>query len=404
MKNLLQNQSLLTIKFQKMKKYYLFILIITIHFNELKSQSFCTATSKPPSANLLSVNCPLVSNPSMYNIRINFHYMLKDDGTGNFTETNDPFNSNVGYNGYRFASEIITYMNTRLSNNASMHYQPPGVTVPVLPIPYRCILNGVYYWRNTNDYDNNAENFPYLKSTYGKDIGYAINVFLVKPNGESISGAAWLDYDACFVRGQDVVFSRYLTSNDAAGSFAVFYDVTNHEILHTLNLHHTIRIDFGGACCFSDITTPGCDDGCTDTPTYPQIQSNGYTDICNWCNWDYANKKIFSNNFMDYSCWMGAMTPCQINRVTSNIINNKTCFLSCAFDTQNIDICTSPTQSKSYIARNINVIPTSCTSNSIILPVNSRIVFNCETATINKNFEVPLGTEFEIIPAVSCTN
>lgn len=385
-----------------MKKYFPFILIFIIHINELKSQSFCTATSKPPSANVLSVNCPLVSNPSIYNIRINVHYMLRNDGTGNFTETNDPFNSNVGYNGYRFAAEILNFANGRLSNNALMQYQPTP-SVPALPINHRYILNGVYFWRSTDAYDNHAEDLSYLRSNFGKDIGYAINVFMVKNiTGTAAQGAANLDYDVCFVRGQDVVFSRYLTSNDASSSFSVFYDVINHEILHNLSLSHTIKTPATNQCCNNVV--PECDDECLDTPTASQIVASGKPNICKWC-WDAPNNDwLFSNNIMDYSCSMAALTPCQINRVNTNIVNNKTCFLSCAFDTQNIDVCISPTESKSYIARNINVIPTSCTSNSILLPVNYRIVFNAETTIINKNFEVPLGTEFEIIPAVSCTN
>lgn len=382
-----------------MKKYIIYVLIFC-YISKLSAQSFCIVSPNPnpPNPNILSSNCPLISAPSIYNIRVNIHYILRDNGTGNFTETNDPFSSNVGYNGYRFASEIFGYMNERLANNQLMRFQPTP-SVPALPIKHRYVLNGVYFWRSTDAYDNHTEDFIYLKNNYGKDIDYAINVFLVKPNQQSVGGAALLNYDACFVRGQDVVFSRFLLSGNK-DDFSVFWDVLNHEILHNLTLSHTIRT-YLGYCCASN-TSGECNDGCSDTPTYPEIEIKypGNTNICGWC-WT-PDWKPYSNNMMDYSCAMDALTPCQIGKVNANISTFKTCFLTCAFTTQNIDICTSPTQSQSYIARNINVIPSTCASNNILLPTNKRIVFNSETTTINKNFEVPLGTEFEVIPVVPC--
>ncbi len=386
------------------KRIILIILLASIVCNISTAQNYCSVLSNPSTstANFLSSNCSLITTPQIYNIRVNIHYILLDNGTGNFTETNDPFNSNVGYNGYKFASVIFEFMNKRLANNQLMNFQPtPSVTA--LPISHRYILNGVYFWRSTDAYDNHSSDLVYLKNNYAKDIGYAINVFFVKnttpPTGGA--GAAYLNDDICFVRGQDEVFRRYLLSGEKE-NFSVFWDVMNHEILHNLSLSHTIREPYG-ACCLSN-TTGLCDDGCSDTPTYPEIVAKypGNTNICGWC-WT-SNWQTFSNNMMDYSCEETALTPCQINKVNSNILYSKPCFLTCALSTPNIDICTSPTQSQSYIAKNINVVPASCTANSITLPVYSRIVFNCETTTINKNFEVPLGTEFEVIPATSCVN
>jgi hypothetical protein len=43
-------------------------------------------------------------------IRLNYHFMLKSDGTGNFTQTDDGM-GNTSYNGYIFAEDMTKWMN-----------------------------------------------------------------------------------------------------------------------------------------------------------------------------------------------------------------------------------------------------------------------------------------------------
>lgn len=344
------------------------------------------------SNNLINSGC-LSALPSEYKIRINFHFLLKDDGTGSYTETLNPLGTQTGYNGYTFSDFLVWAANIRLGNQV-MNFQP-NPPVPAQTINNRWYVNGVFFWRNTDDYLNHNGDHQYLRNKYGKNIGEAINVFFVMPNSNTPYNGA-VD-----IVGGDVaiislnlisIYQSYVNNNDFWGANAIMIDIFSHELFHCLNLHHTVRYDFG-PCCNSST----CDDGCADTPSWSMLTAQGKAP-CNWCD---ANGN-YSNNIMDYSCNMGALTPCQISTVNSHVLNNKTCFISCAYNTIDLDICNSPIESYSYLARNINVIPTSCNANTFIVPVKTKTYLNAENIIINKSFEVQLGAEFETIIRQSC--
>lgn len=61
-----------------------------------------------------------------------------------------------------------------------------------------------------------------------------------------------------------------------------------------------------------------------------------------------------------------------------------------------LDICTFPNNPQIYGANTINSPGSGCTV--AIVPSNQDVTFIAETTNLNPGFEVPLGTEFEVIP------
>lgn len=67
-----------------------------------------------------------------------------------------------------------------------------------------------------------------------------------------------------------------------------------------------------------------------------------------------------------------------------------------------LNVCTFPNNPQIYGATTINSPGISC-GTSAIVPTNSDVTFIAETTNLNPGFEVPLGTQFEVIPeAISC--
>jgi hypothetical protein len=127
----------------------------------------------------------LKSTDNIKYIRINIHYIVKDDGSGNFAKNWDGISTSNNYNGYLHAQEIIDICNSRyLSINRVLKFQPiPPVDAE--PINYRYVLSGVFFHYNTFFWD--VHNF-YVNGKYssGKALSALSNAF-VSNSGEAIN-------------------------------------------------------------------------------------------------------------------------------------------------------------------------------------------------------------------------
>jgi len=110
--------------------------------------------------------------------------MLKSDGTGNFTETDDGYTGAYhvdGVTGKTRAQQIITWANAKMADNYQM-FLPAGNSTPVLPKRVQFILDSVYFHRSDTYYNLSCnycetEEFKTTDPQYGVNRGYSINVY-----------------------------------------------------------------------------------------------------------------------------------------------------------------------------------------------------------------------------------
>jgi hypothetical protein len=230
--------------------------------------------------------CP---NGALNYIRVNIHYMLHDDGTGNFTEY-DNGNGNTASTGYDYADSLIYLANYDLANNVQMNL-PVGNTIPVNPIPFRYVLAGVYFHRDNQHYDYNNIEWS-VHDKYGVNKGTEINVYMQYSLHSSGTGPQNGGVSAGIGPGTrnaikiTAPWHQYIAGN-GAGAFAGTF---NHEMGHKLGLPHS----------FSD--------NCADTDN------------------SYQN----TNNVMDYSFPnQRAWTPCQLSIATNNLQGGLSSYVSC---------------------------------------------------------------------------
>jgi hypothetical protein len=238
-------------------------------------------------------------------IGVNYHFMLKSDGTGNFDEYWDGIADST-MNGFRRANLVIEKANYELAHNRGM-FRPNPNNTPVLRTSMRYVLCGVYFHRNDTFYI--AETFAgwEMHDKYGVNKKSEINIFNI-PDNEINSGIANQllsprDVEpelACKVKD----YTKYLKFPD----WSIQYQGANinHEIGHLLGLYHTWDSD----------------DGCPDTPMASgntgYVQCWGYNPKSDVCK-DWHN---ISNNIMDYNeQFPHAYTPCQLNIIHNNLNN-----------------------------------------------------------------------------------
>jgi Secretion system C-terminal sorting domain/Pregnancy-associated plasma protein-A len=286
-------------------------------------------------------------------IAVNIHFMLRDNGTGNFTEINDGDGDGT-YNGYNRAEALIKGCNDELAGNPTNGiWRTTGV--PVLPKRYRYALKGVYFHRDSRYNLKLGVDVPGLgptqldnmANTYGVDVVNTLNVFLVRDldyvydvnnirvvveqrlNGLANNRGGRFKYNFCSDYGM-----YYLYKHTYHNPYEVspFSSLISHEIGHNLSLAHT---------------WDGPDD-CDDTPQSTFVFPNGQRGQCsNWIPNPPNNEcdparpctcwSNVSNNFMDYNGnQYHAWTPCQIARVHADLdgIGNPyvlTCNKDCCF-------------------------------------------------------------------------
>jgi Pregnancy-associated plasma protein-A len=263
-----------------MKYYY---LLLCLFF-------FLSATAQP--------------SDTIKHLRVNYHFMLKSDGSGNFSPTDDD-NKDTTMNGYRRAKSVIDKANEELARNKGMFRPNPNNTA-VLPTNFRYILCGVYFHYDDALYTPNHYAGWSMLDKYGVNPRTEINIFNIPDDGEGTGIANQITFPkdtaselACKVKDY-TVYKRFpdWSIQFAAGNL-------NHEIGHLLGLYHT----------WDD------DDYCDDTPlgflqdgVYRQCWA--YTEGSGICGSWYN----ISNNIMDYNGnFPHAYTPCQLERIHNNL-------------------------------------------------------------------------------------
>lgn len=340
-----------------------------------------------PLPNSNSLLPPIVLNTNLYNVRVNFHFINKDDGTGNYSATNDPLPNDgfYGGNGFEFSNMLVKALNQNLDQNAGQNLNP---SAPVIPIEHRFALAGVYFWNNTTEYLYDAwgrtGELTALHNKYSKNITQTINLYFVLSNdanpNTSVKGSAYLGGGHNMQTGWMRTYLEWRDKIHGNASWeyyqGIFLDIINHECGHCLNLGHTVVVG-------------SSDDGCVDTPP----SSNSPPNHC-WCDVNC------SNNLMDYNCLENALSVCQIEKIRNQILSNKYNMLTCYYGTSiNLNLCGFSTNNL-YVARNIS-LNLGCTGNALINNYR-RVVLNAENVIIDKDFEVALGSEFETIMMASC--
>lgn len=361
----------------KNKGIFLLLSIISCSFVSLAQSISCSY--EPIVTNFSCSSSGLKSANTTYSvdefktIRVNIHFMLLTDGTGNFTETQNINGTTSSQNGYWFAQKCIEICNAQLSNEI-MTQQLSYETIPVNEINYGYKLCGIFFHRN-----NSYFNSPNLYSNLYENSSEVINIFIYPNNeGNGVSSGT-----SCWIGGALSAYTNYLTYGNW-GFEGIISRLINHEVGHCLSLDHCKRYPYGD-CCLTNSSS--CLDNCDDTPTYLELTNDGFSDPCIW------NGTGYSNNIMDYSPNQKAYTPCQIEQVHYYIENNLTAYRNENFNSSTIQI-TSFTDNKTYIGESAT-IPSGYT---VTVSNNKRLFIESKTLTINGAFSVPIGSVFEYVP------
>ena len=361
-----------------MKKTIFFTVLFSIIYILSNSQECIIPDATV--VNLKSAGYTYTPGGATKYLRIFIHFIQKDDGSGNFNETDDGLTPSNNYNGYEFANYIINYANSHLSSNQAMRLQPFG-NVPVYDPGYRYKLSGVFFWGNSNLY-NSYNALGAFMSNYGQCTNSAINIFLTREQG-SVGGYARYVGDNAIIIFK--AYKNYIESvnNNNNWHNSATAKLINHEVGHCLNLYHSIMTN-GGQC---DTTH---NDYCDDTPTIQQMLDLSEPSPCCW------NDTHCSNNFMDYNADMKSITPDQLDFMHDELDNNKNNFLECNYENSNIDICDFSTKSKAYIAENITIL-NSCSSQSAEILNAQTIYLTANEVIFNPGFEVKTGGKLNVL-------
>jgi hypothetical protein len=373
----------------KIKKLFRLILVLWVLSSNAQMNCDLTPLTISKSTGLLN-SIPYIPNSKteIKTIRVNIQFMLKSNGSLNFTETNDG-NGNNNYTGYNFAEDLIYYANQRLSSNQQLNL-PIINPCPIIEKKYRYILNGVFF--NRDDAYFAAPSQP--QSIYDKNIGETINVYLQYANGGTEGGNAFMSGN----RSVRIIgtWEKYIKGNFYIdGTTALI----NHEIAHCFSVLHTIKTG-GGTCDLNN------EDYCSDTPVGSDIYNTyGFSPCCGWNSGStlYNGLKLCSNNMMDDLINNG-MSPEQLGRVHWTLENELKKHQTCHFELPSLDICGSfGYPQKVYIASKIISPNPLCSNNWASIPNKSKAVFIIENSLdLNSGFEVQLGAEFEVIINKSC--
>lgn len=255
-------------------------------------------------------------------VRVNFHFMLKSDGTGNFNEKND--GSGRNFSGYDYARRMLYFMNAQCIQNVQLNI-PAGNTIPVRNKNYRYVLDAVYFWRSDSTYLYKTIDYARL----GRDKDSVLNVFL--SHGTDVLGGYASDVSTTshykFTENRSYWYSYRgnLKNGDTTAGIWTHALNTSHELGHLLGLRHTVLRPGGGACpggCKGGKIDPACDDGCEDTPSAWEILESNECTTHPGCGWSggITGKKDCSNNLMDYT-GMFALSPCQIDKIHRGLEN-----------------------------------------------------------------------------------
>ena len=365
-----------------MKKIILIaIVLLSSYLLKAQFECFTQFDDSLNNSRMSSSNYVYDPNGPVKTIRVNFHFLLRTDGTGNFTETSDNYSARP-YNGYLYAEETVKGCNQYWNGNPPLRHMP-NPPVPNLPKKIQLQLCGVFFHRSTTDYDKDLCHTA-ASLTFKENSGEVINIYIIKHIGGGCSG--YCSSEQVFIGS---AYNNYKQSVDSNNTWynSSTYKLINHELGHSFSLPHTIK-----DCCksYEPDPTPNCDDGIADTPTFDELVALGYLP----CPW---NHPLSSNNVMDYCADQNSLSPMQISRMHACIDGGKLFYRNCKFKTHSLSI-TNFTTNKAYIAKYVTIPSTS----NIVVGNNSALYINAEEVTIDGPFEVQLGSILSIETVPLC--
>ncbi|MCE3295120.1 MAG: zinc-dependent metalloproteinase lipoprotein family [Crocinitomicaceae bacterium] len=360
--------------------------------------SLCSLSfSQQPEENMTKDGYLIRVKGGLKTVRINIHFMLKSDGTGNFNEKND--GNGRPYSGYDYARDLVYYMNAQSIQNVQLNI-PEGNEIPVLEKNYRYVLDAVYFWRNDSTYLYNTINY----AKQGRDKDSVMNIFLshgtANLGGHASSVSTVSHYKYTENRSYWFSYSGNKAKGSADGDLWTQALNTSHEVGHLLGLNHTVLQPNGSPCpggCKGGTINANCDDGCADTPSAWEIlDANGCTTHpgCGWSG-GITGKIDCSNNLMDYT-GMFALSPCQIEKIHRGLENGLKSYLQCAALSDDVSFKNIGYPKVSYFGRNVQIVDSR-------IEYKEKIKIYYSSSVELNNFEAEAGTELEIILDNECS-
>lgn len=304
-----------------------FLLVLIAFFGQkvTAQTEYCDIIQPSQSANAASEPCfdidSIFQNCIPVYVKVNFHYFVKDDCSGNVSLPLDATQVKQE-DATGWANYLIYLANMDLENNLPQ-LNASGYNTTSSP-PHcnliRWVLSGVYFHCDSSD-KFDGYNLSSLRSKYAVNPTSEINIFMSSFNHTSVSGVA-------FLGGSILSVNRFDKGN------------LNHELAHNLNLSHS----FEG------------EDDCEDTPKLVfdfdrncdgQISTNPNDSEKNqkcWgleptnsakCNptppctvFPCCDPGWVNNNIMGYNNPNAAWTNCQILKALDNLANFKCDFIT----------------------------------------------------------------------------
>ena len=267
-------------------------------------------------------------------ISVNVHFFLNDDCTGMLATASGEVIDLSPENAFNVAEQLVNsaneYFKIMSDNTLGLNYQWNAAenNVPVTEaqcIPFRYVLKGTRIHCKSSK-QNIGTYYSHI-SDFILNNGSEINVFI-----SNIDGSA---------NGFSSVNSNYIATELVTGNWGAH--VFNHEIAHALNLYHSFdkydgcddtwwhywewdsdcngTFDKWGYNCWNTINVIDTLDLCNIT----NICAGGVIHPC-------CSDSLKNNNLMSYSTWANqsqytALTPCQINRMLTNLATFKCDFI-----------------------------------------------------------------------------